>query len=69
MKVAERGIARAKIVQRNADAEIADLRQRTQRCLVIVEQCGFGDFEFEAGRGQARIGQRLRNGLRQSRVE
>ena len=52
VEVAERGIARAEIVERDADAKLAQPVQRPQRRLVIAEQGGFGDFQFQPAGGQ-----------------
>ena len=69
MQVTERGIAGAEIVERDTHALVADMRQRAQGGLVIVEQRGLGNLKFEPFGGKPRIGQCLRNGLRQARVE
>src|SRR5579859_7482048 len=52
-QIAQRGIAGAEIVERDLDAELAQLEQHLARRLAALQQHGFGDLELEPPRRQA----------------
>ena len=64
-QVAERAIAPAEIVHDDAHAELAQLMQRGQRILAVLQQHRFGDLQLETMRGQAGRRQRLQHNLDQ----
>ena len=53
LQIAQRGKAGAEIVQRDAHADGAELMQDGKRGLVVTDQHGLGDFEFQPVRRQA----------------
>ena len=62
-QVAERGIARPEIVQRRADAEVAELAENGHDALVVLQQRGFRDLQLQPARRQAGGLQRRADGL------
>ena len=54
----QRGIAGAEIVQRDADAERAELVQRRERRVVVRDQDGFGDLQLQPARVEPGLGER-----------
>ena len=52
LQIAQRGIAAAEIVHRDAHAERLEPAQQRQAALEILDQHAFGDFEFEPVRRQ-----------------
>src|SRR5207249_3723388 len=58
-EIAERGIAGAEIVERDANAELAQLAERPQHAIALVHHHRLGDFELQpvgrhAGKGKRR---------------
>ena len=54
LQVAQRGIAGAEIVQRDPNAELAQLVQHVQRRFVVANEHGLGDLELQPRRRQGR---------------
>ena len=52
LQIAQRGKAGAEIVERDAHADGAELMQDRERGLVVADQHGLGDFEFEPVRAR-----------------
>ena len=67
-QVAERAIAGAEIVHGDAHAELAQLVQRGERVLAVLQQDRFGDLELEPVGRQAGGGERLQHHLDQVRA-
>ena len=61
MQIAQRGIAGAEIIQRDVNAEFAQLCESRQGRLIVADQHGFGDFKLEAARIEPGIGERGRD--------
>ena len=57
LQILQRGIAGSEIVERDVNAERAELVQRHQRRVVIGDQHRFGDLEFEPARVEPGLGQ------------
>src|SRR5262249_40113936 len=64
-EIAERGIAGAEVVERNADAELLELVQDRQRVLAVLHEDPLGDFELEPVRRQSRFGENPRHSVDQ----
>ena len=58
LQIAQRGIAGAEIVERNADPDGAQLVQHRERRIVVADQHRLGDLELEPACGQTRGRQR-----------
>ena len=55
LQIAQRGIAGAEIVERNADADGAKVVQNGQRRLVVADEHGLGDLELQPARRRGRM--------------
>ena len=65
LQVAQRGIAGAEIVERDADPDGAKVVQNGERRLVVADEDGLGDLELQPARGEAGCGQRRHHLQRQ----
>ena len=65
LQIAQRGIAGAEIVQRDPDAELAQLMQHVERRLVVANQHRLGDLELQPAGGKAASRERRRDVQRQ----
>src|SRR5262249_27891446 len=52
-QVPERRIAGAEVVERNPDADVAQLVQRRERAVALVQKHGFSDLQLQPGRRYA----------------
>ena len=69
VQIADRRIAGAEIVERDADAERAQALQHVERGAVVAEEHAFGDFELEPVAGQLVAAERLADGVGQRRQD
>ena len=63
LQIAERRIAGAEIVERDADAERAQRVEQLQRRFAALEEDRFGDLDLEPVRGEAAVGERAQDRL------
>ena len=67
VQIADRRIAGAEIVERDADAERAQALQHIEGRAIVAEEHAFGDFELDPVAGQLVAGERLADDVRQRR--
>lgn len=68
LKLAQRRIARAEIVERDRDPAVPETLDDRQRLLTVLHERGFGDFDFKPAGRKAGLRQKLDDALREPRI-
>src|SRR5437870_8151832 len=63
LQIAQRGVARAEIVERDAHPERAQRMQQLERGVAAFEEDRFGDLDLEPRRSEAAVGKRAEDGF------